>query len=366
MLFTSIYVLLEVSDTECYSKWLLITHTHSLSVLPPPVRILNDGEEVEDPTTTTSVPLSEDPTTTTPLPLSVEYSTTTTGSCPQMELLRGRDGRDGRDGPRGEKGDFGQQGDKGDMGLKGDKGSVGERGGQGASGPQGLAGPCGPEGVKGERGGKGDRGSHGFTGIQGPPGPAGVSGVKGERGESGERGEKGEYGPPYSGGVYIRWGRASCPNTTGTELVYSGRAGGDAGTGSLCLPTDPASVYNGAATSYRVVQAMEYYSPPTIGLQHCNVPCAMCYTSPRHTVTVIPAKTTCPHHWTLEYAGYIMAVHSGYHKYDCIDWNAEAIPGTCASESGFRIIHTRVVCDHGVPCPPYRSTNVLMCAVCSR
>ena len=40
-------------------------------------------------------------------------------SCPQMEVLRGRDGRDGRDGefgppgPRGEKGDLGMQGEKG-------------------------------------------------------------------------------------------------------------------------------------------------------------------------------------------------------------------------------------------------------------
>ena len=45
-------------------------------------------------------------------------------SCPQLELLRGRDGRDGRDGPKGEKGDIGviglpvPQGERGGWGRR--------------------------------------------------------------------------------------------------------------------------------------------------------------------------------------------------------------------------------------------------------
>ncbi|CAI7992956.1 hypothetical protein GBAR_LOCUS1159, partial [Geodia barretti] len=41
------------------------------------------------------------------------------GSCPQFELLRGRDGRDGRDGAKGEKGEVGG------IGLHGPKGEMG-------------------------------------------------------------------------------------------------------------------------------------------------------------------------------------------------------------------------------------------------
>ena len=46
------------------------------------------------------------------------------------------------------------------------------------------------------------------------------------------------------GVVYTRWGRTSCPNDTGAELVYEGITGGsfwDHGGGAnyVCLPKDP-------------------------------------------------------------------------------------------------------------------------------
>ncbi len=96
-----------------------------------------------------------------------------------MEVLRGRDGRDG---------------DSGRDGRDGLPGALGPPGSKGEPGPAG--GPPGPQGQPGTRG---------ATGPQGPVGPAG----------------------PRSGGVtYTRWGKSSCPNITGTELVYTGRAGG--------------------------------------------------------------------------------------------------------------------------------------------
>ena len=46
--------------------------------------------------------------------------------------------------------------------------------------------------------------------------------------------------------TYTRWGKSSCPNITGTELVYSGRAGGGhttkergGGVNFQCMPLDP-------------------------------------------------------------------------------------------------------------------------------
>ena len=51
----------------------------------------------------------------------------------------------------------------------------------------------------------------------------------GEKGEKSDMGEQGPPGPSSGGVTYIRWGRTTCPNTTGTELVYKGRAAGSFG-----------------------------------------------------------------------------------------------------------------------------------------
>ena len=92
------------------------------------------------------------------------------------------------------------------------------------------------------------RGRDGRDGRDGEPGPRGLQGRDGKVGLKGEKGDMGERGPPgpSSGGVtYVRWGRTTCPNTTGTELVYAGRAAGseynqNGGTNDyLCLPEEP-------------------------------------------------------------------------------------------------------------------------------
>ena len=73
------------------------------------------------------------------------------------------------------------------------------------------------------------RGRDGRDGRDGEPGPRGSQGRDGKVGPQGEKGDMGEQGlpGPSSGGVtYVRWGRTTCPNTTGTEVVYSGRAAG--------------------------------------------------------------------------------------------------------------------------------------------
>ena len=73
------------------------------------------------------------------------------------------------------------------------------------------------------------RGRDGRDGRDGEPGPRGLPRRDGKVGPKGEKGDMGEQGPPgsSSGGVtYVRWGRTTCPNTTGTELVYKVRAAG--------------------------------------------------------------------------------------------------------------------------------------------
>ena len=74
---------------------------------------------------------------------------------------------------------------------------------------------------------QGPKGEPGPAG--GPPGPPGPQGQPGAKGATGPQGPVGPVGPagPRSGGVtYTRWGKSSCPNVAGTELAYSGRAGG--------------------------------------------------------------------------------------------------------------------------------------------
>ena len=181
-----------------------------------------------------------------------------TSSLPYIEILRGRDGRDGQDGVPGPRG---RQGQRGDTGITGS---------QGPSGPQGERGEAGATGLKGEAG---------ATGPQGPPGPR-------------------------SGGVvYTRWGKTSCTNVSGTQLVYAGRAGGTrhshkgGAANYLCMPDVPDYLrYRSGVQGSNYVYGVEYETSqgPLSSVYDRNAPCAVCYTSMRGAVTVIPAKTHCP------------------------------------------------------------------------
>ena len=276
---------------------------------------------------------------------------------PQVEVLRGRDGRDGRDGGRGLPGPIGPPGDKGDQGQLGPPGPQGENGISGPQGPQGISGP------QGTVGGKGDRGDAGFTGLPGLPGP---------------QGEQGVQGLPTGGAVYVRWGRTSCPTDQGTELLYSGRAGGSmkdhqgAGANHLCMPNDPDhmqydSGVQGASTIYGV-EYRPHSSQPFISSRGHNVPCALCYTATRDTVVMIPAKVHCPTNWTVEYTGYLMSENNGHFRstYECVDKDPESVPGLNAETEMSAFLHVEPVCTDSFSCPPYDAGKELTCVVCSR
>ena len=230
-----------------------------------------------------------------------------------MELLRGRDGRDGKDGRDGQYGRDGKDGKDGEQG------------------PPGIQGPAGP------------------------PGPQGPSG---------------------GGLVYTRWGRTTCANTSGTTLVYSGRAGGTwhqhngGGANYLCLPDDPQYL-------------SEDYHPPTFGLVYGaeydhwidgnldhGVPCVVCHVSTRSSYLMIPAKYTCPSSWTREYYGYLAAAFSngnsnGNKLFECVDINAERVPGGEGNQDGALFYHQMARCV-GLLCPPYDENNLLTCVVCTK
>ena len=264
---------------------------------------------------------------------------------PQVEVLRGRDGRDGG---RGLPGPIGPPGDKGDQGQLGPPGPQGENG---------ISGPQGPQGISGPQGTVGEKGDHGDTGLQG------------------QQGEQGFQGPPTGGAVYVRWGRTSCPTDQGTELLYSGRAGGSmrdhkgAGANYLCMPNDPDHMqYDSGVQGRSTIYGVEYRIHSFISVLNHNVPCVVCYTATRDTVVMIPAKIYCPVNWTTEYTGYLMSSNIAQYRstYECIDKDPESVPGLNTETEMSTFLHVEPVCTDSFSCPPYDAGKELTCVVCSR
>ena len=240
-------------------------------------------------------------------------------------------------------------------------------------------------GPPGPQGGKGIPGPQGPPGISGPPGPVGEMGLRGGPGlpgPQGEQGAQGEQGPPTGGATYIRWGRTVCPSGQGTQLVYSGRAGGThyshkgGAANYLCMPDDPDHLQyqSGVQNDYKnYIAGVEYYFqslPSLSSVNYHNAPCALCYVPTRSVAVMIPAKTQCPTNWTLEYIGYLMSESYSYNgraMYECVDSNPESVPelnGSRDPRAFFQLVEP--YCSNGLSCPPYDAEKELTCAVCTR
>ena len=181
--------------------------------------------------------------------------------------------------------------------------------------------------------------------------------------------------------MYTRWGRTTCSNTTGTQLLYAGRAAGSLFTEKggaanyLCLPEQPqystytAGTQNGRAHLYGAEYQTggSFDNSPLHSVHNHNVPCAVCYTSTRETVVMIPARLTCPSSWTREYYGYLMADYRGHYRtmFECVDHSPQSVPGSAANTNGALFYHTEVKCN-GIPCPPYDTQKEVTCVVCTK
>ncbi|KAI8507943.1 hypothetical protein Bbelb_141830 [Branchiostoma belcheri] len=240
-------------------------------------------------------------------------------------------------------------------------------------GPKGDTGPTGPRGVRGEKG---------QAGRPGKLGPPGLEGKKGERGAPGQKGDQGAEG--FAGGaVYIRWGRTSCDEGTGTVTVYSGRAGGESysnkggGSNYQCLPLDPEwgrykdgnqrwrSYMYGA--EYELDSNAPYHPYDKATLQDQDVPCSVCYSLYRRAQVMIPARKTCPDGWTREYGGYMMADDHGHGRTEfvCMDGEPEVLPGGEGNDNGALFYPVEGRCG-SLPCPPYVEGRELTCVVCTK
>ncbi|CAI8046151.1 Short-chain collagen C4 (Fragment), partial [Geodia barretti] len=215
------------------------------------------------------------------------------------------------------------------------------------------------------------RGRDGRDGRDGEPGPKGSPGATGEKGDTGPQGPSG----PSSGGVtYIRWGRTTCPNTTGTELVYKGWAAGSyfshtgGGSNYQCVTEEPQNLAFGPGTvNSSYMYGVEYRTygnipPEQRHLNRHDVPCAVCYVSTRVAHLMIPGRYTCPPSWTREYYGYLMAERYSHHRstFECVDASPEAVVGGHANHDGAVFYHVEPRCG-SLPCPPYEQEKEMTC-----
>ena len=214
--------------------------------------------------------------------------------------------------------------------------------------------------------------------LRGRDGRDGRDGQKGERGEKGDKGDTGPKGPagPKSGGVvYTRWGRKSCPTNTGAELLYEGIAGGShyrhsgGGANYVCLPKVPQYSSIHVPPYYFYMYGAEYESVNGIfsGKHDHNVPCAVCYTSTKEVKLMIPACTSCPSSWTVEYKGYLMTERHNHARnvYECVDESPESIAGSHSNVDGAQFYFIGTTCT-GLPCPPYVANRAITCVVCTK
>ena len=219
-------------------------------------------------------------------------------------------------------------------------------------------------------------GRDGEPGPRGPPGRDGVNGVKGDKGDTGPQ------GPPGIGGggvTYVRWGRTTCPDTEGTELVYKGRAGGShyshsgGGSNYQCITENPENFDFGPGTvdaSYMYGAEYEMWGnvpKSSLPLDEHDVPCAVCYVASRVAILMIPGTYNCPQNWTKEYYGYLMAERYNHKRstFECVDASPESISGGHANHNGALFYHVEPRCG-SLPCPPYDQQKEMTCAVCTR
>lgn len=235
----------------------------------------------------------------------------TTPSCPNLDVLRGRDGRDGQ------------------------------------TGVPGAPGKDGRDGVKGT---KGDMGPMGPPGPQGPTGQGGSVYVR-----------WGKNTCPHTPGTELVYSGLAA----GTHYTHKG-----GGSNYLCLPQDPKySNYRPGVQGNSPLYGAEYETytggPLSHVFQH-NVPCAVCSTT-RSKLLMIPAKSDCPTNWTLEYNGYLMTEYYNHNRnsFECVDKDPDSIPGSAANINGALFYHVEATCN-GIHCPPYDPQKELTCAVCTK
>ena len=226
-------------------------------------------------------------------------------------------------------------------------------------------------------------GRDGRDGVQGRDGRDGMQGVEGPSGAPGAVGPPGPSGKDGGGLTYIRWGRRSCPSTSGTTLVYEGLTAGSGhqhtggGANYICMTKEP--LYQPGTST------LDQNLSPIFGTEYeisigqalnrdrthdHNVPCAVCEVNNRSKQLMIPGTYICPNGWTREYYGWLMAGyygHKGRTMFTCVDNYPDLVDGTSANTNEALMYHAEADCSTaGLPCAPYDGRKELSCVVCTK
>eukprot|EP00117_Sycon_ciliatum_P011124 scpid83522/ scgid12733/ len=173
--------------------------------------------------------------------------------------------------------------------------------------------------------------------------------------------------------TYTRWGKNKCDRSTGAELLYNGAMAGSyysqngGGANHLCMPYDPAQVDSNAPRTHG-------YSP-IYGVEiddswknNQNPTCSVCHVKGRSSQVMMPARTSCPAAWTLEYSGYVMSSHYSHRKTDfvCMDKQLDGVRGASGNKPEGVLYLASITCGTSMDCPPYSTTKAVPCVVCTR
>ena len=181
--------------------------------------------------------------------------------------------------------------------------------------------------------------------------------------------------------TFIRWGHLECPPTPGTTKVYHGFGAGTYHTNntptpsSLCLPASYQHVrYNITNSLYGdtkvfMVHGIEY-NTFILDRHGKGVGCALCKTTSRSTVLMIPATDRCnnttptDNSWTKEYDGYLMQASGAGSDYYCVDYNMRLFydPQQISEVSTFSHVAAG---NDGPQVSSYNPQRVLSCVVCT-
>ncbi|XP_055996389.1 uncharacterized protein LOC125683218 isoform X2 [Ostrea edulis] len=160
--------------------------------------------------------------------------------------------------------------------------------------------------------------------------------------------------------------------------ISSGRQYTNPGSGSntLCLPhnPDPTPVdypkhfqLNDPSVSGSIFGAEYEFTYRNIAIDD-DVPCAVCVVS--NAALMVPAKTSCPVGWTVQYIGVLTSGsdYSGHYGTDylCLDENPEYMTEGARMHNYDGKLFYPVHAECGsLPCPPYKSKQLISCVVCS-
>nr|XP_002129609.1 uncharacterized protein LOC100175402 [Ciona intestinalis] len=192
-----------------------------------------------------------------------------------------------------------------------------------------------------------------------------------------------------SGGApYIRWGRKSCSQEAGSQLVYTGFAAGShythngGGPNLICIHqniTYTRGKYVNGFQGSSYIYGVEYrdgawadslFDFSLIEDEHYRlhaVPCSLCLATGRQNKVMIPGREECPTGFTFEYGGYVVSsAHGHKHSTDyiCLDDTPEVIRGSDGDQGGDLLYIVETQCP-SLPCDPVVNGRELRCVVCS-